>query len=81
MNMTFILFAFSWYYKGQTYWSVTAEKWGEVSRLLDNLDAGVVVHAADTVIMSNINTELLASTVQPLGKKDARSNLEISKWR
>jgi hypothetical protein len=33
MNMTPILFALL-YYKSQTYWSVTAEKWGEVSRII-----------------------------------------------
>jgi PAS domain-containing protein len=49
--------------------------------LLDNLDAGVVVHAADTsVIMSNIKaSELLGLSTGQIGKKGARSNLEISK--
>jgi hypothetical protein len=45
---------FNWCDKGQTYWWVTGEKWGKVSRLLDNLDGWDRSHAADTsVIMSN----------------------------
>jgi hypothetical protein len=53
---------------------------GEDRGLLDNLDAGVVVHAADTSVIMSTASELLGlSTGQTLGKKGARSNFEISK--
>jgi PAS domain-containing protein len=49
----------------------TAESEARYRGLLDNLDAGVVVHAADTsVIMSNNKaSELGLSTGQILGKR------------
>jgi uncharacterized protein YciW len=53
MNMTSILFAFRDITKVKLI-DQSLQKSEARYRGLDNLDAGVVVHAADTVIMSNI---------------------------
>jgi hypothetical protein len=61
MNMTPILFALLVILqKSNLLISHCRKEWGEVSRLLDNnLDAGVVVHADTSVIMSNIKASEL----------------------
>jgi hypothetical protein len=71
MNMTPILFAFLVILQKSNLLISHCRKVRRGRGLLDNLDAGVVVHAADTsVIMSNIKaSELGLSTGQILGKR------------